>query len=374
VFTKEINMKTRMLTTLIVLITIILLSGCNLQGMSPAVPAVEGAELDSPTVDDRAESLSSLGDFVWYDFNMNGIQDPDEPGSPAVDIILYDSSWNNIGSTSTDANGNYLFMSLVPGEYILEFEPPAGYLFSPQDQGSDDAIDSDPNIATGQTDIITLTVGEDNVSLDAGLWEIAGSPDDSDDDETDGEEVEEDETDSDSVASSQRLHGKWIRTAAEVSVGENVAPFQILGTELEFNETDDWMIESTAAYYIEGETDGWACNLAGEYDASIDPEYDDGSGPDVTGIVNFSPGSSLAPWVNECNYTAPSDTIPPGDDHNLISPAEATSSIFHVPIIATPELNFSFVLTDEGDTLIVTVTIPTDIGSVSRTYTYARTE
>lgn len=364
-------MKTRILAPLMVLLAIVLLSGCNLPGASPAAPVIENPE---PISTDRAAALANLGDFVWFDFNINGIQDPGEPGSPGVGVTLFDSSWNSIASTATDGDGNYQFTGLTPGEYFLEFEPPAGYFFSPQDQGSDDAIDSDPNISTGQTNVFTLTVSESNLSLDAGLWEMTGSPDDTDDEEEAEEDSEGDDTDSDGGATSMSLHGKWIRTAAVVNVGENVAPFQILGTELEFDENDDWMIESTASYYIEGETDGWECNLAGEYDADIDPVYDDGSGPDVTGIVNFSPGSSLAPWINECNYTAPSDTIPPGDDHNLISPAEATSTIFHVPIIATPELNFSFILADGGNTLIITITIPTDVGAVSRTYTYERIE
>lgn len=366
-------MKPRLLAYLIGLCALLVLSGCNLPGSSPAVPAAEFAEPEPTVETDRADSLANLGDLVWYDLNINGIQDPTEPGSADVVVTLYDSAWTNLASTTTDANGNYQFMDLTPGEYILEFQPPSGYFFSPQDQGSDDAIDSDPNISTGQTNVIALAVGESNLSFDAGLWEHAGSPDDSEDDQPEDDSEGED-TDSDGGASSMRLHGKWIRIAASVNVGDNVAPFQILGTELEFDENDDWMIESTASYYIEGETDGWECNLAGEYDADIDPVYDDGSGPDVTGIVNFSPGSSLAPWVNECNYTAPSDTIPPGDDHNLISPAEATSTIFHVPIIATPEMNFGFILADAGNTLIVSITIPTDVGAVSRTYTYERTE
>lgn len=364
-------MNPRLLSTLVIVIACLLISGCNLPGADSAAPELNPADSDAPAEVDRAESLASLGDFIWYDFNMDGIQNDDEPGSANVNITLFDNSWTNIASTTTDENGNFLFTDLPPGEYILEFEPPSGYFFSPKDQGNDDALDSDANIATGQTEIITLTVGESNLNMDAGLWEISGAPTDPADEEENEDGTEEDDG---SSASSLRLHGKWIRTAASVSVGENVAPFEILGTELEFNETEAWMIERTAAYYIEGETDGWQCNLAGEYDANIIPAYDDGSGPDVTGVVNFTPGSSIAPWINECTYTAPGDTIPPGDNHNLISPAEATSSIFHVPIIATPELNFSFVLTDDGNTLIVTVTIPSDIGPVSRTYTYARTD
>ncbi len=37
-----------------------------------------------------------------------------------------------------------------------EFIPPPGYVLSPQDQGADDAVDSDPDPATGQTSLETL--------------------------------------------------------------------------------------------------------------------------------------------------------------------------------------------------------------------------
>ncbi len=165
---------------------------------------------------------------------------------------------------------------------------------------------------------------------------------------------EEDDENGGSGASSQ-LHGKWHRIDALVAVDDNVAPFEILGTELEFNENEGWMIESTAAYYLEGETDGWECNLSGQYSATITPNYEDG-------IVEFLPDASMIPWENNCSYS--------GSD----AAVAVNASVFHVPIIATPNMNFEFNLLDDGATLFIMVTIPSDIGDVSRSYTYERME
>ena len=164
-----------------------------------------------------------------------------------------------------------------------------------------------------------------------------------------------DDEDSGDGSASSLLHGKWRRIGAVVSVGDNVAPFEILGTELEFNESEAWMIESTAAYYLEGETDGWECNLSGQYSAMVMINYEDG-------IVEFQPDASMIPWENNCNYTGDGAAV------------AISASVFHVPIIATPNMNFEFELVDDGGVLVVVVTIPSDIGDVSRSYTYERME
>ncbi|SER47874.1 SdrD B-like domain-containing protein, partial [Neolewinella agarilytica] len=49
---------------------------------------------------------------------------------------------------------------------------PDGNEFSPQDEG-DDATDSDANITTGQSDAIVLESGEENETIDAGVYELA---------------------------------------------------------------------------------------------------------------------------------------------------------------------------------------------------------
>ncbi|MCB0535702.1 MAG: hypothetical protein KDD14_26085, partial [Saprospiraceae bacterium] len=77
-------------------------------------------------------------------------------------------------NTTTDANGNYQFTLLPPGDYKLTFGTPAGYTFTNLDAGGDDTTDSDadPNNG-GMTVFENLVAGEDNPDYDAGLVQPA---------------------------------------------------------------------------------------------------------------------------------------------------------------------------------------------------------
>ncbi len=114
--------------------------------------------------------LGAIGDFVWNDTNMNGIQDAGELGIPNVKVRLYDCSDNLLDSTMTDANGLYLFSDLEAGSYMVQFVLPSGFEFSPMDVGSNDAIDSDANATTGFTTCITLAAGQTDLTWDAGMF------------------------------------------------------------------------------------------------------------------------------------------------------------------------------------------------------------
>ena len=129
---------------------------------------------DNGTVDNGFlicnEPKASLGDKVWEDTNKDGIQDSGENGITDVTVKLYDCNNNFIASTTTDANGNYLFSNLTPGDYYVEFVKPATYVFTTKDAGSDDAKDSDADETTGKTICTTLTSGENDLTWDAGLY------------------------------------------------------------------------------------------------------------------------------------------------------------------------------------------------------------
>lgn len=61
-----------------------------------------------------------VGDFVWYDLDDDGVQDPGEAGVAGVQVKLYrkkGSKWEEQGTITTDANGNYHFPSLDIGKY-----------------------------------------------------------------------------------------------------------------------------------------------------------------------------------------------------------------------------------------------------------------
>ena len=72
-------------------------------------------------------ALGSLGDFVWFDENKNGIQDPEETGVKDVIVNLYTVTNGEVSgtpekTTRTDENGYYLFTDLEDGSYVVEFD------------------------------------------------------------------------------------------------------------------------------------------------------------------------------------------------------------------------------------------------------------
>jgi subtilase family serine protease len=120
-----------------------------------------------------AGGLASLGNFVWVDRNANGVQDSGEPGLAGVSVNLYDSRNLLVATTTTNVDGIYSFTNLNPGDYVVEFVPGTGYLFSPQNQGSDGALDSNPDPTTGRTLTVTLNPRDNNLTVDAGVYQLA---------------------------------------------------------------------------------------------------------------------------------------------------------------------------------------------------------
>lgn len=115
--------------------------------------------------------LGSIGDKVWNDSNRNGIQDNNESGIPNVTVKLLDNNENQIRTTTTNNSGDYLFDNLQPGTYKVEVVKPSGYEYSPNNQGTDDSLDSDVNPNTNKTDSIYLSQGEDDRTWDAGYYQ-----------------------------------------------------------------------------------------------------------------------------------------------------------------------------------------------------------
>ncbi|MCO5067491.1 MAG: isopeptide-forming domain-containing fimbrial protein [Kiritimatiellae bacterium] len=137
-----------------------------------ALTILESGEYD-PTWDAGLMKLASLGDYVWNDLNGDGIQDVGEPGFSNVTVTLYDAASNAVGTTTTDASGFYIFTNLTPATYFVGFTPPAGFVFTLQDQGGDDTLDSDVNPLTGFTIPTALESGENDLTWDAGLVQPA---------------------------------------------------------------------------------------------------------------------------------------------------------------------------------------------------------
>ena len=80
------------------------------------------------TIDFGLVQLSAIGSTVFSDDNNNGQLDPGEETlgekGKMIEITLLDTNGNVIATTTTDANGSYVFDQLLPGDYIVSFTPP----------------------------------------------------------------------------------------------------------------------------------------------------------------------------------------------------------------------------------------------------------
>jgi uncharacterized repeat protein (TIGR01451 family) len=99
---------------------------------------------------------AALGNWVWFDQNNNGIQDPGEPGISGVKVTLT-IAWPNGGTTVlttyTDANGYYSFENLLLDEdyngigtgeptFTITVEKPTNYVPTTIEAGEDPTVDS----------------------------------------------------------------------------------------------------------------------------------------------------------------------------------------------------------------------------------------
>ena len=130
------------------------------------------------TVDFGFHPNASIGNYVWYDDNHDGIQnEPASRGVPGVTATLLDNLGNPVTvdgfgrpmspTRTTDAAGHYLFTQLAAGTYHVVFSNlPAGLSPTRSNQGTDDTVDSDGLMTAS----VVLGVQESNLTLDLGLF------------------------------------------------------------------------------------------------------------------------------------------------------------------------------------------------------------
>jgi protocatechuate 3,4-dioxygenase beta subunit len=105
-------------------------------------------DIDDPTIDFGFVSpcAGSIGDFIWFDENGNGIQETGEAGIESVKVMLKDALNVTIAETTTNADGAYSFNGLCAGEYKVAVDKttlPAGLEPSVCNAGKDDGVDND---------------------------------------------------------------------------------------------------------------------------------------------------------------------------------------------------------------------------------------
>ncbi len=153
--------------------------------VNPATGQTDNIDLPfdtyDPTWDAGVYCPSKLGDTVWNDLDADGLQDDvpgTEPGTAGVRADLTDCDGNPVndadgqpvGPVYTDAVGMYMFNNLIPGNYVVTFSGlPAGYTFTAQGAGADDAVDSDADAGSGSTECLTLPGDTYDDTWDAGV-------------------------------------------------------------------------------------------------------------------------------------------------------------------------------------------------------------
>jgi hypothetical protein len=134
----------------------------------------------------------SIGNFVWYDSDNNGLQDAGESGIQGVTVNLYrdvdgdgviDAGIDNkLQTKTTNSIGSYLFSGLSFDSYIVEISDsnfnPGGVLegYSPtlQNQGGDDTVDSDGDTVLYTADITISSSNANDTTVDFGFF-VAGT-------------------------------------------------------------------------------------------------------------------------------------------------------------------------------------------------------
>ena len=145
-------------------------SDANASGSLGSVTVAAGQNVT--TMDAGIYQKGSIGDKVWFDTNGDGIQQSGEAGAKGVGVTLFNEKNVAVGTTTTDASGLYSFGDLGPGKYSVKFAAVDGYLFTKQNQGASDSLDSDVD-STGKSAQITLGSGVNDKTHDAGLVKAA---------------------------------------------------------------------------------------------------------------------------------------------------------------------------------------------------------
>ena len=133
-----------------------------------------GLDLISGGVMFYDEALNvALGDRAWDDLDADGLQDAGEPGVTNVLVYVYDGASNLAAIVRTDTNGVWKSLGHGAGSYYAKYFLPAGYEYSARYVGTNPAIDSDADLATGRTATFAMTNGQTNLTLDAGMYRRA---------------------------------------------------------------------------------------------------------------------------------------------------------------------------------------------------------
>ncbi len=112
-----------------------------------------------------------IGDYLWSDADADGVQDPGEPGIGGVTMQLVDNMGMVVTSTTTAADGSYLFAGVTPGEYTVRVE--ASELLAGGTLENFTATSGPQSEGADQSDPVTVTAGDVILDVDFGYVDAA---------------------------------------------------------------------------------------------------------------------------------------------------------------------------------------------------------
>ena len=122
----------------------------------------------------RRFGVERVTGLAWNDLDGDGRQDGSEPRMAGVEVGILDLDGTVRSTTVTDAAGVYRLPGPPPGPHYVQVEAPAGYVFTAQDQGPSDDLDSDVDSQNGDTQAFDFDLGLD-FEWDAGLRSDTGT-------------------------------------------------------------------------------------------------------------------------------------------------------------------------------------------------------
>jgi uncharacterized repeat protein (TIGR01451 family) len=128
-----------------------------------------GDDSSNLTVDFGFFQLGSITDVIWHDVNRDGLRTADEAPISGVTVKLLDASGAVVATTTSAADGTYIFLDLVPGSYRVVFviaTLPLGFVPTTTG-GTDPTKNSDGDRVTGASS--PVVVGPGTVVLDVAL-------------------------------------------------------------------------------------------------------------------------------------------------------------------------------------------------------------
>jgi len=130
------------------------------------------------TIDAGIFQASAIGNYVFVDEPGGEMNRADGGDTPLKDVqvILWDADNNTqVANQTTDANGQYLFVDIAPGNYYVEFNAPGGYTLIAPNIGTDDTVDSDADPITRLSQTVTINPGDTDLTIDAGFSITVGT-------------------------------------------------------------------------------------------------------------------------------------------------------------------------------------------------------